>query len=85
MARLIRSYLSLIDEHDETPEKKEMLKRDFLSAVGAMIEVDVLSPNLIERLKARAAELRIGGQPEVAGSVEALIIAVEARLSRPTL
>lgn len=50
IANLIRSFLVVIDETEESPARKERLKTIFLFAVGGILESRI-TPRLVRRLE----------------------------------
>jgi hypothetical protein len=83
MARLILSFLAIIDEYDDTPARKEKLKTNFLFAVADAAFASRVTVGLAKELAAVAENLRAEGNP-ISSHVDALADAVGAQLSRGT-
>jgi hypothetical protein len=80
-ARLIKAFLDIIEEYEETRGRRELMKFNFLNAVMAFVNGRKFSEQMADELEMVAADLGDEKNP-VASSVEALAVAIRARLRK---
>jgi hypothetical protein len=81
IAKLVESFLVVIEETEDEPARRERLKTNFIFAVAGVFDTPRISAGLVKELEMVAADLREEKNP-VAANVEALAVTIQGRLKR---
>ena len=79
IARLVKSFLTVIEETEETPARRERLKTNFLFHAAGVFDAPSISNELVWELEMIATNLYEEKNP-TAPNIEALALAIKARL-----